>query len=132
MRAFIVVLSAAAGIVLAAGQASAQELVPAPAVMESGSPTGGRVFHYGVVHPGFVTDHGSPCGCGGNGCCACQGSYKYPVMPQYTYFWPGIYSQQRMTQYVSPLRYPDLNPIPDSWKADLTPEDKSPYSGYRY
>ena len=36
-----------------------------------------------------------------------------------------------MTQYVSPWRYPDLNPIPDSWKVDPT-QDKSPYSGYRY
>jgi hypothetical protein len=43
-------------------------------------------------------------GCGaGSGCsvgqfnCQCRGSYKYPVPPQYTYHWPGIYSQQTMT-----------------------------------
>lgn len=34
--------------------------------------------------------------------CKVNGSYKYPVPRQYTYFWPGIYSQKRMTDYVSP------------------------------
>ena len=43
------------------------------------------------------------CGCCENGNCACQGSYKYPVPPQYTYFWAGIYGQHPMTAYVSPL-----------------------------
>ena len=56
--------------------------------------------------------YGRPC-CGKHGAagwcnCNCQGSYKYPVLPQYTYFWPGIYSQQTMTAYVSPRRYPGL------------------------
>jgi hypothetical protein len=40
--------------------------------------------------------------------CYCGGSYKYPVPPRYTYFWPGIYSQQTMTAHVSPWRYPGL------------------------
>jgi hypothetical protein len=78
--------------------------------------------------------HRGCCGCG-TGCdsgnCACHGSYKYPVPSQYTYFWPGIYSQQTMTQYVSPWRYPDLNPIPEHWKTDPT-DDTNPYAGYRY
>ena len=36
--------------------------------------------------------------------CQMSGSYKYPVPKQYTYFWPGIYSQKRMTDYVSPYQ----------------------------
>jgi len=36
--------------------------------------------------------------------CRVNGSYKYPVPKQYTYFWPGIYSQKRMTDYVSPYQ----------------------------
>jgi len=41
--------------------------------------------------------------------CACRGSYKFPVPPQYTYHWPGMYSQQTMTEYNSPWRFPPLN-----------------------
>jgi hypothetical protein len=73
---------------------------------------------------------GSSCGdcgssCGGCGCgiccrhrayiasfgyfnCSCRGSYKFPVPPQYTYHWPGMYSQQYMTEYTSPYRFPPL------------------------
>lgn len=40
--------------------------------------------------------------------CACRGSYKFPVPPQYTYHWPGLYSQQAITSYQSPYRYPLL------------------------
>ncbi|WP_347246214.1 hypothetical protein [Thermogutta sp.] len=40
--------------------------------------------------------------------CTCRGSYKFPVPPQYTYHWPGLYSQQLMTAYNSPYRYPAL------------------------
>jgi len=40
--------------------------------------------------------------------CQCRGSYKYPVPPQYTYFWPGMYSQRTMTEYISPWRFPSL------------------------
>jgi hypothetical protein len=49
---------------------------------------------------------------GSAGCfnCSCHGSYKYPVPPQYTYFWPGMYAQPCMTQYVSPYRVTSLNP----------------------
>ncbi len=50
----------------------------------------------------------------GNFNCSCRGSYKFPVPPQYTYHWPGMYSQQTMTEYNSPYRFPALKapPIP--------------------
>lgn len=47
--------------------------------------------------------------------CTCRGSYKFPVPPQYTYHWPGMYSQQLMTAYNSPYRYPALKLPP--WMA---------------
>ena len=40
--------------------------------------------------------------------CGCRGSYKFPVPPQYTYHWPGLYAQQTMTGYTSPWRFPPL------------------------
>lgn len=40
--------------------------------------------------------------------CGCRGSYKFPVPPQYTYHWPGLYAQQTMTEYNSPWRFPGL------------------------
>ena len=48
----------------------------------------------------------------GNFNCSCRGSYKFPVPPQYTYHWPGMYSQQTMTQYNSPYRFPPLKQPP--------------------
>lgn len=42
--------------------------------------------------------------------CGCNGSYKYPVPPLYTYHWPGMYSAQLMTDYHSPWRFPPLKP----------------------
>jgi len=44
----------------------------------------------------------------GNFNCGCRGSYKFPVPPQYTYHWPGMYSQPYMTAYSSPWRFPSL------------------------
>jgi len=41
--------------------------------------------------------------------CGCRGSYKFPVPPQYTYHWPGMYAQQTMTEYTSPWRFPPLD-----------------------
>lgn len=63
-------------------------------------------------------------GCGKNGCgggrnanrwfnCNCNGSYKFPVPPLYTYHWPGLYSMQRMTDYHSPWRFPAIKPYED-------------------
>ena len=42
--------------------------------------------------------------------CGCNGSYKFPVPPLYTYMWPGLYSQQLVTDYHSPWRFPPLKP----------------------
>jgi hypothetical protein len=36
-----------------------------------------------------------------------------------------------MTQYVSPWRYPDLNPVPERWKFEGVQEG-NPYGGLRY
>jgi len=57
--------------------------------------------------------------------CACRGSYKYPVLPQYTYFWPGMYSQQTMTAYTSPYRFPPLN-LPPDMGTPSAPVNKTP------
>lgn len=45
--------------------------------------------------------------------CACNGSYKFPVPPLYTYHWPGMWSQQLMTDYHSPWRFPAIKPYVD-------------------
>ena len=56
---------------------------------------------------------GHKCGCPIDGLdrfanCGCNGSYNYPVPPLYTYHWPGMYKQVRMTDYHSPWRFPPL------------------------
>ncbi len=45
--------------------------------------------------------------------CGCNGSYKFPVPPLYTYHWPGMFSHQLMTDYHSPWRFPPLKPYVD-------------------
>jgi hypothetical protein len=45
--------------------------------------------------------------------CGCNGSYKFPVPPLYTFHWPGMYSAQLMTDYHSPYRFPPLKPYTD-------------------
>ena len=45
--------------------------------------------------------------------CGCRGSYNYPVPPQFTYHWPGMYKQNLMTDYTSPWRFPPLKPYVD-------------------
>lgn len=88
-----------------------------------------------VAAPACGTD-GDPCGSGccragcgllGRGCrgdadidgldrhfnCGCKGSYNYPVPPQYTYHWPGMYKQNLMTDYTSPWRFPPLKAYVD-------------------
>jgi len=76
-------------------------------------------------------------GCGRKGCrhghghgkrnadawfnCNCDGSYKFPVPPLYTYHWPGLYSLRRMTDYQSPWRFPAIKPYEDETPVrDLT------------
>jgi hypothetical protein len=55
--------------------------------------------------------------------CGCTGSYKFPVPPQYTYFWPGsVYSQELMTNYHSPWRFPPLKPYTEEVLAPVGAE----------
>jgi len=83
----------------------------------------------------------SQCGCAGCGCskcgaylasmaqfnCTCRGSYKFPVPPQYTYHWPGMYSQRTMTEYNSPWRFPPLEiPADEAQQLSDLPDDDSP------
>lgn len=52
--------------------------------------------------------------------CGCVGSYKFPVPPQNTYFWPGsVYSMELMTNYHSPWRFPPLKPYTEEVLAPL-------------
>ncbi|MBN2477246.1 MAG: hypothetical protein JXB62_21745 [Pirellulales bacterium] len=97
---------------------------------------GGAAIWDGAVNPGGTCDSCAPCfpSCGLGDClrsccghhrrsrlvtetgdfnCNCRGSYKFPVPPQYTYHWPGIYSQQSMTEYTSPWRFPALKTYHD-------------------
>ena len=136
MRVFVSFVVSMAVIAVSAGRVSGDEIlgvsVPnatenAPFPPETEQFVPGAVCHRGCLRCLCCGLHGSYC----DGSCGCHGSYKYPVPSQYTYFWPGIYSQPTMTQYVSPWRYPDLKPIPEYWKFE-TPTDNSPYSGYRY
>jgi hypothetical protein len=63
-------------------------------------------------------------GAGGYFNCSCRGSYKFPVPPQYTYFWPGMYSQQTMTEYSDPYRFPPLK-LPPADQSELKTEPKN-------
>jgi hypothetical protein len=47
--------------------------------------------------------------------CGCNGSYKFPVPPLYTYHWPGMYSQELMTDYHYPWRFLPLKPYTDEF-----------------
>lgn len=51
--------------------------------------------------------------------CGCNGSYNYPVPPQYTYHWRGMAKQHLMTDYVSPWRFPPIKPFQDEDTADV-------------
>jgi hypothetical protein len=57
--------------------------------------------------------------------CGCNGSYKYPVPPLYTYHWPGMYSAQLMTDYHSPWRFPPLKPYTDEVPIEVQSSLKS-------
>lgn len=64
--------------------------------------------------------------------CGCTGSYKFPVPPQYTYFWPGnVYSMGLMTNYHSPWRFPPLKPYTDEVLTPIVPENISAEEGLR-
>lgn len=64
--------------------------------------TGRRCGRPGCLHCKDVANRWSNCDC--------DGSYKFPVPPLYTYHWPGVYSLQRVTDYHSPWRFPPLRP----------------------
>lgn len=76
-------------------------------------------------HGGLFGHHGCGCGLFGKHCrnriegrdpwfnCGCNGSYKFPVPPLYTYHWPGMNSHNLMTDYHSPWRFPPLKPYTD-------------------
>ena len=108
------------------------------ALAMAGKPTGAMSNSGTVLNSGTAANSGTSsedCGCdecnkhgglgggrgrGGNsqrsvdwGNCNCNGSYKFPVPPLYTYQWPGRYSQQLMTDYHSPWRFPPLRPYVD-------------------
>ena len=56
--------------------------------------------------------------------CSCNGSYKFPVPPLYTYHWPGLYQLERMTDYHSPWRFPPIKP----YAPEPQFEDQASYS----
>lgn len=117
-----------------------------PETITSGIVTGDTfVETNGSVGESYVEDSAccdSGCGsqgCGSRGCgrrrnrqaegagdpwynCSCNGSYKFPVPPLYTYHWPGMYSQELMTNYHSPWRFPPLRPYED----EPSPEQDEP------
>lgn len=75
---------------------------------------GGGLFGEGQVVSGHhVHLHRLYDGADLNFNCGCNGSYKFPVPPLYTYFWPGMYSQELMTDYHYPKRFPPLKPYTD-------------------
>ena len=45
--------------------------------------------------------------------CGCNGSYKFPVPPLYTYHWIGMFSHQLTTDYQSQRRFPAVRPFGD-------------------
>lgn len=62
--------------------------------------------------------------------CHCDGSYKLPVPPLYTYHWPGIYSLQNVTDYHSPWRFPPLRPhAPEPDDETLAPAERARHAG---
>jgi hypothetical protein len=57
--------------------------------------------------------------------CGCNGSYNYPVPPQYTYHWPGMFKQKLMTDYHSAWRFPAIKPYIDEEAFDAYSETYS-------
>lgn len=101
-----------------------------------------------VANAGTCCDCDGGCGqCGANRCrhvcgphcrklanrwanCNCDGSYKFPVPPLYTYHWPGIYSLQNVTDYHSPWRFPPLRPYaPEPDDETLAPAEQARLAG---
>ncbi|MCR5165401.1 MAG: hypothetical protein K6C40_15465 [Thermoguttaceae bacterium] len=99
------------------------------------SPTPEYIVQGGMDTPIYVTpcEECGCCECGSSGhnglranlsataCfnCRTNGSYKFPVPRQYTYFWPGIYSQKTMTEYVAPFTGLKLRSPSEVFDGDL-------------
>jgi hypothetical protein len=135
MRTSILLASAVAMLGFAA-QLSAQEPIPAGqpisdyTMCDGGSchSCGGRhgLHRHGCHGCGHLHHRKNYDGLDRSFNCGCSGSYKFPVPPQYTYFWPGsVYSQELMTNYHSPWRFPPLKPYTDEV---LTPAGADNYS----
>ncbi len=149
MRNVLTLAAAVAALVLAARSAVAQQPTPAPGVAQQGlapmpaeaMPAEGCGCAQCECTDACGDPCARPCGCGrfcGPTClwrkycekwasygqfnCSCRGSYKFPVPPQYTYHWPGMYAQHTMTEYSSPYRFPPLNPPPVGEEAEPEPE----------
>ena len=126
MKSTIGLAALAIASLLAGGSARAASpgcAAPSCAAPTCAAPTCAAVASAGVAGMGDYCDE---CGDGcGNGrgpryegldpyfSCGCNGSYKFPVPPLYTYHWPGLYSAQLMTDYHSPWRFPPLKPYTD-------------------
>ena len=119
------------------GQVGPQPVAADPAYgapYAEGCGCGSPDYGYGCQPWGCGADRCGGCGCqhrlaakkaeAGYFNCRCRGSYKFPVLPQYTYHWPGMYSQQTMTEYSSPYRFPALK-HPDEV---FGREDEPPYT----
>jgi hypothetical protein len=104
---------------------SVQAASPGCAAPSCAAPACAAVASAGVAGMGDYCDECGD-GCGNGRCrgaqyegldpyfsCGCNGSYKFPVPPLYTYHWPGLYSAQLMTDYHSPWRFPPLKPYAD-------------------
>ncbi|MCE9556863.1 MAG: hypothetical protein K8T91_26245 [Planctomycetes bacterium] len=123
MRKLCVLIAAVS--VLVTGRAMAQTPTPARLTSSGGESEMAADDVESDSESGCGCDSG---GCGKNGCgkhgcaarnanrwfnCNCNGSYKFPVPPLYTYHWPGMYSMKRMTDYHSPWRFPAIKPYED-------------------
>jgi hypothetical protein len=95
---------------------------------------GGLFGHHGGGHHGGGHCGGGHCGHGHHQHlegldrhfnCGCNGSYKFPVPPLYTYHWPGMNSAQLMTDYHSPYRFPPIKPYVDEVPVDGAVDDGS-------
>jgi len=82
-------------------------------------------------HAGLLGRHRAGCPAYAEGAdpwfnCQCDGSYKFPVPPLFTYHWIGIYSHRLMTDYHSPWRFPAVVPFERRRLAQVEPLATAP------
>ncbi|MGA2033417.1 MAG: hypothetical protein ABSG68_14270 [Thermoguttaceae bacterium] len=119
MRSAVLFLLLTGTIAAAAQQARGQEPFPGYVGMTNdGAAWAGPVWGPYATYGGAQSNSGWPGTVGEFNCC-CRGSYKYPVPPQYTYHWPGIYSQQTMTAAIDHGPFPPLLPAPQASRRRL-------------